>query len=152
MNLRDKHLDKIVKYSGIFEFEQFLRFSRLSKNEKAILKLRISQINKCDFCENYHAKELRDLGDSKFRIHSIREWRETNCFTESEKTILGIAEEITLNDLKLSEGLLPAASEVLDKASLCQIITIILVTSFWNKFFVGTQDLLAVETVMSLRP
>lgn len=107
MSLQDKRLDKIVKYSGIFEFEQFLSFSRLSKIEKVILKLRISQINECDFCENYHTQELRELGDSKFRIYSIRKWRETNCFTEVEKTILGIAEDITLNNSKLSEGALP---------------------------------------------
>jgi len=149
MSQENFHPDKITKYGSIFAFENFLAKSRLSAVEKSLLKIRISQINKCGFCEDLHIRELRGLGDIELRIATIRVWRNNACFTETEKTIFSIAEELCTANSKLSAETLSVASRVLDRISLAQVITIILVTNFWNKIF---SDVLPVPVIDSVIP
>lgn len=60
-----------------------------------IIKIRVSQINKCVYCIDYHTQEALQQGESVRRIFALSAWQESPLFTDSEKSALQAAEEIT---------------------------------------------------------
>lgn len=60
-----------------------------------LIKIRVSQINKCVFCIDYHTDEALQHGESPRRIFALSAWEESPLFSESEKSALQFAEEIT---------------------------------------------------------
>ena len=60
-----------------------------------IIKIRVSQINKCVYCIDYHTEEALQHGESARRIFALTAWQESPLFTNIEKSVLQLAEEIT---------------------------------------------------------
>lgn len=63
---------------------------------RALIDLRVSQINGCAFCLDMHANEARHLGESQQRLDCLAAWRETSFFSDRERAALAWAEAITL--------------------------------------------------------
>jgi AhpD family alkylhydroperoxidase len=63
---------------------------------RALVELRVSQINGCAYCLDMHANEARHLGESQQRLDCIAAWREAPFFTERERAALAWAESLTL--------------------------------------------------------
>lgn len=76
--------------------EIYLATTAISPLHKELIKIRASQINGCAFCLNLHTKDARALGETEQRIYLLHAWKETDLFTEEEKAILALTEEITL--------------------------------------------------------
>ena len=51
-----------------------------------IIKIRVSQINKCVYCIDYHAEEALQHGESPRRIFVLSAWQESPLFTDIEKS------------------------------------------------------------------
>jgi len=60
-----------------------------------LIKVRVSQINKCVFCIDYHTRQALHGGESARRLFSLQAWEESPFFSGSEKSALQLAEEIT---------------------------------------------------------
>jgi AhpD family alkylhydroperoxidase len=60
-----------------------------------LIKIRVSQINKCAFCIDYHTQDALKQGETPRRIFALSAWQESALFTEVERSVLQIAEEIT---------------------------------------------------------
>ena len=69
--------------------------SPLSKATQELVNLRVSQINGCGFCVDYHTKEAAAAGETAVRLHLVAAWRESTVFTEAEQAALALAEEGT---------------------------------------------------------
>src|SRR5919107_281778 len=83
-------------YKGMYDLENYLQKTQLAKTHKELLKIRASQINGCAFCIDMHTKDALKNGETQQRIFLLNAWKETNLFTEEEKVILAMTEEITL--------------------------------------------------------
>ena len=62
---------------------------------RALVELRISQINGCAYCLDMHATEARHLGESQQRLDCVAAWREAPFFSERERAALAWAESLT---------------------------------------------------------
>lgn len=60
-----------------------------------LIKIRVSQINGCAYCNDAHSRDARKLGETERRIFLLPTWRETNLYTEQERAGLALAEAIT---------------------------------------------------------
>ncbi len=60
------------------------------------MKLRASQINRCAFCVDMHARALRQAGESDPRIDGLVAWRESPFYDARERAALAWAEAVTL--------------------------------------------------------
>lgn len=69
--------------------------STISKNLIDIIKIRVSQINKCAFCIDYHTKDALKNGETTRRIFALSAWQESPLFTDIERATLRVIEEIT---------------------------------------------------------
>src|SRR4051812_43701741 len=83
-------------YKAMYALEGYLATTQLTKMQKDLVKIRASQINKCAYCIDMHTKDAIVNGETTQRIFLLNAWRETDLFTEEEKVLLAITEEVTL--------------------------------------------------------
>src|SRR5688572_11155307 len=108
---------------AMYALEGYLTTTALSKTQKELIKIRSSQINGCAFCIDMHTKDALKNGETTQRIFLLNAWKETDLFTEEEKVILAITEEITLiHNHGLSDQTYKKAEEFFDKNMIAQII------------------------------
>lgn len=127
-------------YKAMYALEGYLATTQLSKTNKELIKIRASQINGCAFCIDMHTKDALKYGETNQRIFLLNAWRETNLFTEEEKVILAITEEITLiHNHGLSNATYQKAELFFDKNAIAQIIMAVVTINAWNRIAVSTQ-------------
>lgn len=61
-----------------------------------IIKIRVSQINKCAFCIDYHTTDALKNGETTRRIFALSAWEESPLFTDIERAVLEVVEQVTL--------------------------------------------------------
>ncbi|HTM99907.1 MAG TPA: carboxymuconolactone decarboxylase family protein [Pedobacter sp.] len=127
-------------YKAMFALENFLATSNLSKTHKELIKIRASQINGCAFCINMHTKDARKNGETEQRIYLLNAWRETELFTEEERVILAITEEVTLiANRGLSDETYHKAKSLFNDQYIAQIIMMVVTINAWNRIAISTQ-------------
>ena len=62
---------------------------------RALIEIRVSQINGCAYCLDMHATEARHLGETQQRLDCLAAWREAPFFSERERAALAWAESLT---------------------------------------------------------
>lgn len=81
-------------YAGYKSFNA----SPLAADLKALLELRVSQINGCAYCCNLHRNEAVKLGVNQDKIESLSEFTASSLFSDAEKEALKWAESLTRLD------------------------------------------------------
>lgn len=127
-------------WKGMYSLSASLAQSSLSPIEKELVKIRASQINGCAFCLNMHTKDALKLGETQQRIFLLNAWRETSLFTEEEKALLAITEEVTLiSKHGLTEQTYAEAEKFFSPGKIADIIMAVVVINAWNRIAVSTQ-------------
>ncbi|MTH17625.1 carboxymuconolactone decarboxylase family protein [Flavobacterium sp. LC2016-01] len=134
-------IDKIepAGYNAILGLEKFIESTSLTKTHKDLIKIRASQINGCAFCIDMHAKEARKSGETEQRIYALNAWRDTPFFTNEERAILALTEEVTLISGHVKDETYQAATEVLEEQYLAQVILAIITINAWNRIGITTK-------------
>ncbi|RPG30233.1 MAG: carboxymuconolactone decarboxylase family protein [Muricauda sp. TMED12] len=135
-------IDKVEPkaYEGMFALEKYLSQSTLDKGLVHLLKIRASQINGCAFCINMHTQEaLSDREDPK-RIFLLDAWEETDMFTEMERAVLRMTEEVTLiHKAGLTSDSYDRAANCFTENEISQIIMAIVTINAWNRIAIATR-------------
>jgi AhpD family alkylhydroperoxidase len=126
-------------YKAMYALEGYLANTKLSKTHKDLVKIRASQINGCAFCIDLHTKDALKNGETTQRIFLLDAWGETDLFTEEEKVLLAITEEVTLiHNEGLSEETYKKAEQVFDENYIAQIIMAVATINAWNRIAIST--------------
>ena len=109
---------------------------------RALVELRVSQINGCVYCVDLHATQARQAGETQQRLDCVAVWRECPFFDESEKSAFAWAEALT----RISETLAPddLYEGLKDHFSDEQVVDLSLIISLmntWNRLAVGFRHL-----------
>lgn len=120
--------------------ETYLSQTTLPKTTKELIKIRASQINGCAFCINMHTQDAIKNGETNQRIFLLTSWRETEgIYTEEEKTVLAITEQITLiHQNGLSDETYQKALQFFSEAQLADIMMAIITINLWNRIVLST--------------
>lgn len=127
-------------YKAGIGMEESLQNSFLTPIQKELIKIRASQINGCAFCLNMHTKDAIKYGETPQRIFLLNAWKDAKeLFTEEEKVILQITEEVTLISRKgLSEETYQKAKTIFNESQLADIIMAAVVINMWNRIAIST--------------
>jgi AhpD family alkylhydroperoxidase len=126
-------------YKAMYALEGYLAGTQLTKTQKDLIKIRASQINRCAYCIDMHTTDAIKNGETAQRIFLLDAWRETNLFTEEEKLVLAITEEVTLIANKgLSDETYSRAEKFFDKDGIAQIIMAVVTINAWNRIAIST--------------
>jgi AhpD family alkylhydroperoxidase len=133
-------IDKLepAGYNAVLGLEKFIESTSLTKTHKDLIKIRSSQINGCAFCINMHTKDARKAGETEQRIYALNAWRDTPFFSEEERAILALTEEVTLISNHVSDETYEQAAKVLDETYLAQVILAIITINVWNRIGITT--------------
>jgi AhpD family alkylhydroperoxidase len=125
-----KVMDEADKAVGAFDLDPKL---------KELVKVRVSQLNGCGYCINYHTKDARKLGETERRLYGLSAWWETPFFTEEERAILKFTDEVTLiSEGGVSDETFGNALKFLGEKKIAQLIFIISTTGTWNRLAIST--------------
>lgn len=126
-------------YKAVLGLEKFIESTPLTRKHKDLIKIRSSQVNGCAFCINMHTKDARKAGETEQRIYALNAWRETPFFSEDERAILALTEEVTLISNHVSDETYEQAAKVLDENYLAQVILAIITINVWNGIGITTK-------------
>lgn len=103
-----------------------------------LVKLRVSQLNQCCFCQHMHSGEARADGENQARLDVLPAWREAPCFSEHERVALAWAEALTLQTTTpIGDDLYQQSEQVLGKEALLELTALIAAINSWNRIGVG---------------
>lgn len=125
-------------YKAVLGLEKYIESSALTRKHKDLIKIRASQINGCAFCIDMHTKDARKAGETEQRIYALNAWRDTPFFSEEERVILALTEEITLISNHVSDSTYEQAVKVLEETYLAQVILAIITINAWNRIGIAT--------------
>lgn len=126
-------------YKAILGLEKFIESTPLKKIHKDLIKIRASQINGCAFCIDMHTKDARTAGETEQRIYALNAWRDTPFFTNEERAILALTEEVTLIANHVKDQTYQDALDALGEHYLAQVILTIITINAWNRIGITTQ-------------
>ncbi|MEP1097670.1 MAG: carboxymuconolactone decarboxylase family protein [Cyclobacteriaceae bacterium] len=123
--------------AGMFEdlrvIENKIEGSTLDRSLVELLRLRVSQINRCAYCVDMHHKELKHLGETDLRLSSLCVWEETPFFSAKEKAALMLAQKLaTLPIDEIDEELFIELSSHFNKEEICFLTLSIAQIGTWN--------------------
>ena len=125
-------------YKAMLGLEAYLAKTNLTTRHKDLVKIRASQINGCAYCIDMHTKDARKAGETEQRIYALNAWRDAPYFTEEERAILALTEEITLISNHVNDTTYNAAAKVLDEKYLAEVIMAIIIINAWNRIGIST--------------
>jgi AhpD family alkylhydroperoxidase len=133
-------IDKVAPagYNAILGLEKFIESTPLTGTHKDLIKIRSSQINGCAFCIDMHTKEARKAGETEQRIYALNAWRDTAFFTEEERAILAMTEEVTLISNHVKDETYEQAEKMLGETYLAQVILAVITINAWNRIGIAT--------------
>lgn len=79
----------------VAKIDKRLYESTISRTLIELIKIHVSQINKCAYCIDYHTGEALKNGETQRRIFALSAWQESPLFTDEERAVLQVVEEMT---------------------------------------------------------
>lgn len=125
-------------YKNMLQFSLAGKSKYLNPLQTELIKIRTSQINGCAFCLNMHTIDARKLGESEQRIYTLPAWRETPYFSEEDRAILALTEEVTLIHQHVSDKTYVQAASVLTEQQIAEVIMTAIVINSWNRIAIST--------------
>lgn len=105
---------------------------------RALIELRVSQINGCAYCVDLHTTEARKAGESTQRLDCLTVWREVPFFTTSEKAALAWAEAVTtIAETGAPAALYEALCDCFSDQQVVDLTLIIAQMNAWNRLAIS---------------
>jgi AhpD family alkylhydroperoxidase len=105
---------------------------------KELIRIRVSQINGCGYCIDYHSKDALKLGESTQRLFAVSAWWETPFFTEEERAVFQLAEQVTrIANGGVTDEVYSSALALLGEKKLAQVIFTVATINSWNRIAIS---------------
>lgn len=126
-------------FTAMMALEKYVATTGIDPLHKELIKVRASQINGCAYCLDLHTKDARKLGETEQRLYLLSAWRECPQFSEAERTILAMTEEITLISEKgLTGDTYAKAIHHFGEPGTAELIMAIVTINAWNRIGVSS--------------
>src|SRR5450432_1100266 len=110
----------------------------LDERLKELIRIRVSQINGCGYCINTHTKDALKLGETSQRLFALSAWWETPFFTEEERAVLKLAEQVTHISLAgITDDVYNHALNILGEKKIAEVIFITATINSWNRIAIS---------------
>lgn len=128
-------------YKALRGVEDYTRTSQLPALLREMIKIRASQINGCAYCIDMHTEDAIKLGETPRRIFAMSAWKESPLFSEEERAVLQLTEEVTLiSKHGVSDETYNTVLKFYNENQLAQILMQIVVINSWNRIAISTNQ------------
>ena len=128
-------------YEAMIGLESYIAKSGLDKKLYELIKTRTSQLNGCAYCINMHTRDAMKLGETPQRLFLLDAWRETELYSERERAVLALTEEMTLiAGRHVSDDVYNEAAKHLTDKELAAVIMSVVAINCWNRISITAQS------------
>jgi AhpD family alkylhydroperoxidase len=120
-------------YDSIVALNKIAEQNGLDKQLLELVKLRVSQINGCAFCVQYHIMAAEKLAIDPDKLNLVVVWREAPIFSSRERAALAWTEALTLVSHGVSDELYAEVSAEFSEKELAYLSTAIAAINVWNR-------------------
>jgi len=125
-------------YASLGGVSKAVTASGLDKALTELVKLRVSQLNGCAFCLQFHLNIARKLDIDPRKFDLLAGWRDAGIYTDRETAALGWAEALTqLTDPAARDAALARVRAVFDEQELVFLAATVASINAWNRIAVG---------------
>lgn len=101
---------------------------------RALVELRVSQMNGCGYCVDLHAREARDRGESQQRLDALPVWHDSLFFSDREKSALAWAESLTrISETHAGDAEFDAVRRHFTEQETVELSLSVSLANFWNR-------------------
>lgn len=127
-------------YQAMLQLENYVRGCGISPKLLELIKIRVSQINRCAFCIDMHTKDARLYGETEQRIYALNAWQETPFFTAEERAVLAFAEAVTMISTdRISDEIYNDVCHYFTQDETTNILMAIITINAWNRIAITTR-------------
>jgi len=115
---------------------------------RALIELRVSQVNGCAYCVDLHNREAKKLGELQQRLDNLLVWKESPFFNAREKAALAWAESLTnISETHAADAEYNMLKNYFSDLEIVEISISISLANFWNRMAGGFKRRPRVEKV-----
>ncbi|MCK6541210.1 carboxymuconolactone decarboxylase family protein [bacterium] len=127
-------------YKAMMALENYTKTIGVSPLLTELIKIRASQINGCAYCIDMHTEYAIKLGESERRLFVLPAWKESHLFSDEERLVLQLTEEVTLIHAHgVQDDTYNAVVKHFGEKTTAQIIMLIVLINSWNRIAVTTK-------------
>ena len=127
-------------YQAMAGLAAVVRNSTLEPALRALVKVRVSQINGCAFCIEMHTRDARAAGETEQRLYLLNAWRAAPFYTKRECAALEWAEAVTrLEHQCVSDEVYERTQRVFSEEELAMLNLAVVEINGWNRFSIAFQ-------------
>jgi AhpD family alkylhydroperoxidase len=116
----------------------YIGSSGIDRRLRALIELRVSQINGCAYCVDLHSQQARHAGESQQRLDCLPVWRETTFFEARERAALAWAESVTLvSETRVPDTVFEQAQQQFSEKELVDLTFIVATMNAWNRLAIS---------------
>ena len=113
---------------------------------KELIKVRVSQINGCAYCIDYHSNDALALGETAQRLLTLSAWWESPFFNDEERAALKLVEKVTrIYEHGVSDETYEQALKFFGKQGVAQLIFIAITINSWNRIAISVHMMIGVD-------
>jgi AhpD family alkylhydroperoxidase len=129
-------------YDAMMTLENYTKNSDIDPLIKELIKTRTSQINGCAYCVDMHTEDAIKFGESARRLFALAVWKESHLFSEGERAVLQLTEEVTLLSKEgVTDETYDRVVSIFGEKVTAQLIMQIVVINAWNRITVPTRSI-----------
>lgn len=126
---------------SVLPMETFVRGSSLPVKIRELIKIRASEINGCAYCIDMHTRDALKEGESQRRIFAISAWKESPLFTEEERAVLQMTEEVTeISKNGVSDDTYEKVIKYFGEHGYAYILMQICAINVWNRIAISSHQ------------
>ena len=129
-------------FSAMLGMETYIRSTSLPKLLLELIKVRASGLNGCAYCIDMHTQEALKEGETTRRLFAVSAWKESPLFTEAERAVLQLTDEVTLiSKGGISDQTYDEVLKHFGENGIAQIIMQIIIINSWNRITISTNQI-----------
>lgn len=126
-------------FEAMNALEEYLAQTGLDNDLINLISVRVSQINGCPYCIDLHTTQARKNGETEKRLYGLNAWRYAKIYTDTERAVLSLAEEMTIISGGISDLVYQKALDILGERALAQAIMAVITVNSWNRIAIATR-------------
>ena len=120
--------------------EKYVEESGLDHRLLALVKVRASQMNGCEYCLHMHTLEARKLGETEARLYLLDAWHESEMYSEKERAALAWTEALTnIAQSRAPDAVYEAVRRHFPEKELIALSIAIGMINLWNRLAIGAR-------------
>jgi AhpD family alkylhydroperoxidase len=125
----------------LMSFQKFVAASDFDPRLLELVRIHVSELNRCAQGICRHTRRARELGESEERLHLLPVWKQAPLYNGREQAALAWAEAVAQVAVDVTDQEFKNAREWYTEEELVELTLVILATNAWNRMAISFRQL-----------